>query len=351
MNDEPNSPESATENERADAVLSEDEVNALVSGVENGEIEVHSAAGPRYAVVRDFEIPRRSRIVSDSLPRLDLLNAKLAERLKVRSEQVLAADLSVEFIKTDRVQFGELVEDDVARLMAIEYAAPPLPGNAAVLLDGSLVNRLVELFFGGAGNEQRNDAHGAFTAGVMRVIDAYSKVVLDAVRVTWSNVIDMEPQPQKTESSLSLLSIADESDLVVRSVFEYSFAGRSGALTLLLPEKFIASLEPAFKGDNRTQDVEQDELWSKTIRDCLPDISVDLSSTVGQATMTLGELICLEPGDIISIADPADATILANNVRLMRGRFGVHAGHNAVAASRWLTSDITNTDKDIAHGQ
>ena len=54
MNDETNSQQNAPENESTGAVLSEDEVNALVSGVESGEIEVHSAAGPRYAVVRGF---------------------------------------------------------------------------------------------------------------------------------------------------------------------------------------------------------------------------------------------------------------------------------------------------------
>ena len=56
----------------------------------------------------------------------------------------------------------------------------------------------------------------------MRVIDSYGTVVLDALKMTWANVIEMEPQPQKTESSLSLLGIADETDPVPEIMGSYS---------------------------------------------------------------------------------------------------------------------------------
>jgi flagellar motor switch protein FliM len=351
MNEETGRKADEAEDGATGPVLSEAEVNALVAGVENGEIEVQSAAGPRYATVTDFEVPRRSRIVSDSLPKLDVLNATFAERLKLRSEQALAADLSVEFVATDKVLFGDLVETDVARVMAVEFSVAPLPGHAAFVLDGPLVSKLVELFFGGAANEPRAAGHDAFTAGVMRVIDAYAAVVLDALKATWAGVQTVDPQPHKSESSLSLLGIADESEPVVRSLFEYSFPGGSGRLTVLFPEKVIAPLLPTFKGEKRVPDAERDRRWTETIRDCLPAVSVGLSTSVGQATMTLRQLICLEPGDILSIENPTEATILANNVRLLRGRFGVHGGRNAVAASRWMTTDITNTVKDTSNGQ
>ena len=39
-------------------VLTDDEVDALLDGVESGEVEVQSAQGPRYASVTPFELPR-----------------------------------------------------------------------------------------------------------------------------------------------------------------------------------------------------------------------------------------------------------------------------------------------------
>ena len=57
-----------------DPVLTGDEKNALLEGVESGEVEVQSIDGPRYATVVEFELTPRDRIVSNSFPRLQNIN-------------------------------------------------------------------------------------------------------------------------------------------------------------------------------------------------------------------------------------------------------------------------------------
>lgn len=336
--------------ENADPVLSEDEVDALLSGVESGEIEVASADGPRYARVLDYEIPKRSRILTRALPKLEILNGKVAERLRQRTQKLLSVDVDVEFAETDDVLFGELIDRDVHPLIAVEFSMSPLPGAAALVLDGALVHRLVELFFGGADNAANDAAHGKFSPGVIRVIDTYTAIVLEALKVSWERVSSIEPRQDRIETALSLLSIADETDRVIRSTFEISFGERATGLTLLMPRKTLASLLPLFKGSNATSDPDRDREWSETIRASLPDVSVDLSTRVGEATLSLGQLITLQPGDIINIDSPTVATILAKDVRLLDGRFGVCAGKNAVAATHWISSGRASEKKEALHG-
>ena len=51
---------------------------------------------------------------------------------------------------------------------------------------------------------------------------------------------------------------------------------------------------------------------------------------LAQAKISLGELVRLTPGDIIPIEPPQDVVLLAGDVPLHRGRFGVSQGHNAL---------------------
>ena len=334
----------------SDEVLTKDEVGALLTGVESGEIEVQSADGPRFAVVKPHDIPRRSRIATKSLPKLELLNDNLAERLKQRTQKLLNCELGVTCRSTGSIMFADVWDSDSDALVAVEFSASPFTGRGAIVIDANLINQLVELFFGGGGNEKKEEPHGDFTPGVMRVVHAYADIVLTSLRETWEPIQLIEPEQQKTESSTSLLTIADETDSIVQSIFDFSFAEHDGTLEFLMPSVMLETLLPIFKGDNREPNPARDKYWEETFRDVVTDVTVDLSTTIGQATMTLSELICLEPGDIINIENPTKATVHAQNVRLIEGRFGVHGGKNAIEASHWFADDTQHTVKGDTHG-
>jgi flagellar motor switch protein FliM len=51
---------------------------------------------------------------------------------------------------------------------------------------------------------------------------------------------------------------------------------------------------------------------------------------LGHAQISLGELVRLVPGDIIPIDAPEQVLLLAGDVPLYRGKFGVSQGRNAL---------------------
>ena len=258
----------------SEQILSDDEVDALLDGVESGEVEVHSADGPRYASVTAHDIPRRSRIASKCFPRLELLNEKFAERLKKRTQQLLHCDMGLSCSETANASFGDICGQHADVLVAVEFAAPPLNGHGAIVFGADLVHQLVELFFGGAGSEPKSPGLGGFTLGEHRVIHAYSNIVLDTLQEIWEPILAIKPERLKTESSINSLNIANETDQVIRNTFDFSFEEHDGALQLLLPNTMVETLLPLFKGVDRKVDQAQDDMWADAIRTGLTDINV-----------------------------------------------------------------------------
>ena len=70
--------------------------------------------------------------------------------------------------------------------------------------------------------------------------------------------------------------------------------------------------------------------WGPALGVGLQDAELELRAVLAQAKISLGELVRLTPGDIIPIEPPQDVVLLAGDVALHRGRFGVSQGHNAL---------------------
>jgi flagellar motor switch protein FliM len=66
------------------------------------------------------------------------------------------------------------------------------------------------------------------------------------------------------------------------------------------------------------------------ITQALQEAHLDTRAVLAQAQISLRELVSLAPGDIIPIEAPQQVTLLAGDVPLYRGRFGISQGHNAL---------------------
>ena len=105
---------------------------------------------------------------------------------------------------------------------------------------------------------------------------------------------------------------------------------------ILLPIDMVQPLLPIFSGQKGDRDPAEDARWAQVIRRRVADSIISLTSNVGHAKMTIGEIVNLAPGDVIRIEDPRKATVMASNVSLIHGRLGVLRGQNAVETIEWI---------------
>lgn len=326
-----------------DPVLTDDEKNALLDGVSSGAVEVHSAEGPQYATVNEFVIGPRARLKSNSFPRLDNMNQQLASRLADDCSALLQAEVEITSGAIRQQVFADFCELWPSRCVVAGFTAAPLPGQALIAIDSVLIAPLVEAFFGGNCPEASAHTESAHSPGAMSIVQLFVAEALAAVRDVWAPLKELAPERVTTQVGLDLIETIGEGDNVIVCEFEVIFAGESeqrGAFSIVWPQATVAPLRAALEGKPRDRNAAEDARWGKALKKRTADVVVDLSSNVGQARMTLGQLIDLKPGDVIGIDTPRVATVMAHGVALLEGRFGVQAGRNAVEAVGWLEPDI-----------
>jgi flagellar motor switch protein FliM len=96
--------------------------------------------------------------------------------------------------------------------------------------------------------------------------------------------------------------------------------------------------------------VEHDERWGQALKEEIEDAEVELSTLLGRTRLTMKQLLDMKPGDVIPCDFNGRATILAEDVPVFRGTFGVSHGQQAVqieervnrAKPRFIDALLTN---------
>ena len=317
-------------------VLTDDEKNALLEGVSSGAIEVHSGDGQKYADVQPFTFRPNARIRKNSYPRLQVLNEQLADRVADYCASVLSCEVTVAPEPVRTVTFGDYCGrlSDLAAVTVFEAA--PLESHGLIVLKASAIGHLVEAFFGGVGNDAVTNSSSTFSTGELAICRLFSNSILSMIQDVWAPIVAVTTERISTAIGTDLVEGIDSSDSIVATRFEMNFGEATGVFSIVLPLNMIGPLVPVFDGQKRDRDVVEDARWEKAIRASVPDAVVRLHATVGKVQMPLGAIVGLQPGDVINIEDPRNAIVLAGSAPVMRGKFGVHAGQNAIEATGWI---------------
>lgn len=319
-----------------DQVLTDDEKDALVDGVENGEVEVLTGDGRHYASVRDFEVTPRNRIVTDSFPRLQNINRQLAGALSKSASILLNEKVEAEPGPLASSTWAEFCEQIADVALIFEFNALPLDGSAVIYVQSGVVRHIVETFYGGSKeNPPRHEIDG-FTPGEMNVISLFCNEILKGIVDTWQSLIALEPEKVGVHQSTDIVEVVESGALVIHSEFTLHLGEDQHYFHIVWPTSMLASLLPVLEGSKRERDAQEDARWENAIRTRVPEALVDVSSSIGHGRMSLREVAALQAGDVIDLENPRVGTVFAKHVPVLEGRFGVHDGCYAIEATRWL---------------
>jgi flagellar motor switch protein FliM len=205
----------------------------------------------------------------------------------------------------------------------------PLPGLAYVSVEPALLLTLLDGFFGGSGRANA-DPQAAIAPAAQRFLALMLRSFAADLATAWLPVSPVEMELVKQETNPRLVHLGGPLESVVVARFNVEFAARSGRIDWLLPDALLSPIRDALAGDGAAAPVRKQEAWAPALTSALQGAQLDTRAVLAQAQISLRELVRLSPGDIIPIEAPQQVTLLAGNVPLYRGRFGISQGRNAL---------------------
>jgi flagellar motor switch protein FliM len=143
-------------------------------------------------------------------------------------------------------------------------------------------------------------------------------------------VAPLELELAKLETNPRLVQLGSAQDSVIVVRFTCELGARSGTMDWMLPDAQLTPIREALASDSGKAPARKQEAWGPALSAALHEVDVEIRAVLGQARLSLRELVSLAPGDIIPIETPQDVTLLVGDVPLRHGRFGVSQGRNAL---------------------
>jgi flagellar motor switch protein FliM len=325
-------------------ILNQDEIDALIHGVDVGAVNTQSPAPS--GEVRSFDFQSQSRIVRGRMPTLEMINERFARLFRVSLYNLLRRSPEVVIGPVEMKKFSEYVHTLHVPTSLNLVKINPLRGTALIVLDPKLVFAVVDNFFGGNGRHAKIEGR-EFTATETRIIQLLLRNSFADLREAWSHVLAIEVEYLQSEINPNFANIVSPSEIVVVTSFHVELEGGGGDVHVSMPYSMLEPLREVLEAGVQSDRIEQDERWMHSLRDEIDDAEVELTTVLGRGGLTLAQLLDLKTGDVVPCDFAGTVTVLAEQVPIFRGAFGLSRGQQAVKVEARVRRPKQPTDSKI----
>jgi len=303
-------------------ILNQDEIDALINGMDAGAVKTEPEAPPPPGTVMSFDFMNQMRIVRGRMPTLEMINERFARMFRVNLYGLLRRSPEVAVNPVEMKKWSEYVATLHVPTSLNMVRIHPLRGIGIVLFEPKLVFAIVDNFFGGNGRHAKIEGRD-FTATEQRIIQMVLKTAFADLKEAWSHVADIDVEYMSSELNPAFANIVSPSEIVVVTSFHVELEGGGGDVHVTMPYSMIEPLREALDSGMTSDRVEHDERWAYSLKEEIDDAEVELSTILGHARVSLGDLLNLKAGDIVPCDFGGKVTVLAERVPVFRDRKSV----------------------------
>src|SRR6056297_2252367 len=165
-------------------LLSQDEIDALLHGVDSGDVDTEDDLRAHDGVARAVDLSSQDRIVRGRMPTLEMINERFARHLRISLFNLLRRNADVSTGGVQIMKFGEYIHTLYVPTSLNLCKVRPLRGTSLFVLDAKLVFKLVDNFFGGEGRQAKIEGR-EFTPTENRIVQKVLNQVFEDMREAW----------------------------------------------------------------------------------------------------------------------------------------------------------------------
>lgn len=320
-------------------VLSQDEVDALFSGIAGEETPAADSAPADDGGVRPYDLASQDRIVRGRMPTLEVINERFARLWRVSLFNFLrrASEISVASVRLTK--YAEFVRGLVVPSNLNLVQIKPLRGTALFIFDPRLIFSVVDNFFGGDGRFHVRIEGRDFTLLEQRIIKRMLDMVFKEYKTAWKPVLDIEPEVTRSEVNPQFVNIATPTEVVIVSTFDVEIEGGGGSLHVCFPYGMVEPIREQLTTGMTTDRSEVDQRWVQALQREMREAEVDLRVELLQRKVLVRELLALRVGDVLPVEMPEYVVGRVDGIPVLLGDYGRHGDKLALKVRRQLFPD------------
>ncbi len=320
-------------------VLSQNEVDALLSAVGDNSVESEEEGGEglKSGVVQ-YDLSNQDRIIRGRMPTLDIIHDRFIRLFRVTLSNSLRKVANLSVNSTGPLKFSEFMNSLPLPSCLNILRLDPLRGAAVMVIESKLLYALVDSFFGGSDVPYTKIEGKDFTQIEIKMARRVVLAAIDDLEKAWEPVYPLKIGYSRTEINPQFVAVVPPSDVVIATTFDVELEKISGTIKIVIPYATLEPIKSKLAVGFQSEQLEVDFIWINRIKEQILHTSANLLIQLGEAEITVADLMKLEVGDIIQL--DTDATmpldVLAEGVVKFKGLPGILKGNRAIKITESL---------------
>ena len=319
-------------------LLSQDEIDALLHGVDDGDIETE---GEELAEgeARAFDFASQDRIVRGRMPTLEMINERFARHMRISLFNLMRQACEVSINGVQMIKFSEYVHSLFVPTSLNMVRIKPLRGTALFTMEARLVFSLVDNFFGGMGRFHAKIEGREFTPTERRIISILLDQAFIDLREAWSPVMKVDFEYLDSEVNPAMATIVSPSEVVVVCSFHIELEGGGGNLHVTMPYSMLEPIRDKLDAGVQSDRDSVDERWTIALREEVMSAPVEMEVKLAETEVRLRDIMEWKAGQVIPIELFEHALVTAGGLPSFRAQFGTSHSNYAIKIHSEISRD------------
>ncbi|MFM9958837.1 MAG: flagellar motor switch protein FliM [Phycisphaerales bacterium] len=331
-------------------VLDQSEVDALLAAVDTGEVaesatpmEIFSRNRKNFdgVEVRPYDFKRPERVSKDQMRALQTMHESFARNFGAALSGFMRTIVEVKVSSCEQMTYSEFVSGLPNPTSFNLLTAEPLEGRVCLEISPLIIYPIIDRLLGGT-NSELFIPQRPLTAIETRLMTKVIDKAIEALCEAWSSVKDLEFKLTDSESNPQLVLIVAPNEVVVVVGFELKMANRAGTMNICFPYAVIEPVMDALSSQTWFNTGKQtgNKRAVEQIQGQLDRAALGVTGLLAETTITLRDLMNLEPGDLIVTEKPArePVVVCVEGEKKLLATVGQVKGHKALRVMRAVTA-------------
>lgn len=335
-------------------VLSQDEVDALLNAVNDSDGDSKGGGGGGGSAdasggmddsdsnIQLYDLTNQDRVIRGRMPILEIIYERFIRSFRVSLSNSLRKISTISMISTDLLKFGEFVNTlPIPSCMCI-MRFNELRGPALLVFESKLAYAIIDSYFGGTDRPFTKIDGKEFTQIELSFMKKVMDMAISDLEEAWAPVHRIDAQYLRTEINPQFVGVVPPSDVIIATTLEVEFESASGTIMIVVPYSTIEPIKQKLSSSFQTDNDMADTIWTQAMHHHIQDAVATMIVKLGEAQMTVGDLITLQKGDIIPLNQEASGEVIleVEGVEKMKCLIGIRKGNRAIQITDLAKSNI-----------
>lgn len=326
-------------------ILSQEEIDALLDVVDDESEELFDGGDEPATLNRQvtlYDFKRPNRVSKEQLRAFRGIHDKMARSLASQISSIMRSIVEIQLHSVDQMTYGEFLMSLPNPTSFNVFSFKPLEGSGIIEINPSIAFPMLDRLLGGKG--EPFDASREFSDIELSLFETILRVMMSTLKEAWGPVMEIFPNIESKESSPNVVQIVAQNEIVVMVVMEIIIGQSSGMMNICYP---VIALEPILP-KLASRDLMLNETSTKKSRNTelqvlLGGAKVGIEAILGNAELSLRDILELQIGDVVRLTSPADdvVTLCIDGKDRFRGRIGLRRFRKSIQIT-----EIIDTEKD-----